>query len=274
MAAEWRRRNPQRVRQLYLKHTSRRKSLEELKAEAKARTEKICRVCKATKPLGEFLAVQRNRDGHGSECRSCCTKRTTARDRAKRKARAAEREAARLADLVPGQKRCTRCHIRKPLQDFGNDSRRKDGKMGHCKDCGREAANATSRKWRKAHPLQWQAIRLPHRASARFKRSANPKADPRERLPGIHTAKEWQDLCSKFDNRCVCCGCTGKLTQDHVVPMSWPGSSNFIDNLQPLCLSCNTSKGNRRMVDYRQTPFTGKGVEVEKRHWPVKRTSL
>ena len=40
-----------------------------------------------------------------------------------------------------------------------------------------------------------------------------------------------------------------KLTVDHIVPVSL-GGKNTIDNLQPLCLTCNSKKHNK-IIDYR-----------------------
>lgn len=42
---------------------------------------------------------------------------------------------------------------------------------------------------------------------------------------------------------CVTCGTTEDLTLDHIVPRS-KGGTNAVDNLQTMCRSCNTEKGN------------------------------
>jgi 5-methylcytosine-specific restriction endonuclease McrA len=63
------------------------------------------------------------------------------------------------------------------------------------------------------------------------------------RARGTHTEQEWHDLVAKFDLRCVRCGCTpaGRPCKDHIVPI-YVGGSDAIDNLQPLCRECNSSK--------------------------------
>ena len=67
---------------------------------------------------------------------------------------------------------------------------------------------------------------------------------------GKFTRDEWLDLCQKFGNKCLCCGRDDvKLASDHVIPISRGGSSN-IDNIQCLCKSCNSSKGDK-YIDYR-----------------------
>lgn len=66
---------------------------------------------------------------------------------------------------------------------------------------------------------------------------------------GVFTAKEFNALCKKYDNKCVKCGKDGKLTIDHVIPLSL-GGSNSIDNIQPLCQSCNSRK-HKKIADYR-----------------------
>jgi 5-methylcytosine-specific restriction endonuclease McrA len=67
---------------------------------------------------------------------------------------------------------------------------------------------------------------------------------------GKITDQEWADLCDKYGNKCLRCGKSNvKLTIDHVVPISL-GGKNVIENVQPLCLSCNSSK-HTKVIDYR-----------------------
>ena len=70
---------------------------------------------------------------------------------------------------------------------------------------------------------------------------------------GWFTKQEWSNLLAKYNYRCVRCGSKRHIAADHVVPVLLGGSSN-IDNIQPLCRKCNSSKGARSCADYRNKP--------------------
>ena len=59
---------------------------------------------------------------------------------------------------------------------------------------------------------------------------------------GSHTLKEWNNLKERFNNRCAFCFEEKKLTKDHILPL-FVGGSDYIENIQPLCKSCNSRKG-------------------------------
>lgn len=75
---------------------------------------------------------------------------------------------------------------------------------------------------------------------------------------GRFTPAEWAALCARFGNVCLACGAPGPLTADHVLPLLL-GGANTIDNIQPLCQSCNSRKGTST-TDYR--PKDNPRVEV------------
>lgn len=64
-----------------------------------------------------------------------------------------------------------------------------------------------------------------------------------------YTPEQWVRLISNYDNQCLRCGDRNQLTADHVVPVIL-GGSDGIENIQPLCKSCNSSKGTK-IADYR-----------------------
>jgi 5-methylcytosine-specific restriction endonuclease McrA len=82
-------------------------------------------------------------------------------------------------------------------------------------------------------------------------REANRRAH-KARAGGSFTQQEWHELCAYYEYTCLRCGRQEpdiELTVDHVVPLS-RGGTNDIDNLQPLCRACNTSK-HAKAIDYR-----------------------
>lgn len=160
---------------------------------------------------------------------------------------------------------CSHCREWKPLSAYYRNRVCRDGLCYECKVCHDKVAD----KWRVAHPessrrkaARWKQAN-PHRAKAN---EARYRAAYREQLvvsghnrraylkgiEGSFTTQEWQDLKARYGNRCLRCFRKEPqiaLAVDHIVPLS-KGGTNYIENVQPLCKSCNSHKA-RKHICYR-----------------------
>lgn len=70
--------------------------------------------------------------------------------------------------------------------------------------------------------------------------------------PSKCTSQRWEQIKAKYNYTCLCCGKSEpdiKLTIDHIIP-TIKGGTHTLDNVQPLCVSCNSSKGSKS-IDFR-----------------------
>jgi 5-methylcytosine-specific restriction endonuclease McrA len=117
----------------------------------------------------------------------------------------------------------------------------------------KDKRKAENKAWREANAercrenlLRWieenrERYNLAHRLKKQRKRAA-----------GTLTSTDWALVLKVYGNACLACD-KPEVTIDHVVPVS-KGGRNEIDNVQPLCGYCNTSKGTKT-IDYRPAPL-------------------
>lgn len=188
-------------------------------------------------------------------------------------------ELLRRPDGVPG-KVCTGCHRSLPITTFSKHSGIKSGLQPKCKDCVRRQHRAwylknrqrkleQNKAWDEANREQRALIshqsyvrnRELNFARVRQRREDTPEiravylANGKAKaagVPGRLMVEEWIELKRRYCYTCLACGRSEpeiKLTMDHVIPLS-KGGPNTIDNIQPLCVSCNCIK-HRKHIDYR-----------------------
>lgn len=110
---------------------------------------------------------------------------------------------------------------------------------------------ARSKAWREQNPERVIA------KNAAF-RAANPdygvmwNRHQRAReagAPGTFTLEDLNSLRKRQRNRCNGCGKRRKLGVDHIIPLS-RGGTNWPDNIQLLCHSCNGRKERKTMEEW------------------------
>lgn len=108
----------------------------------------------------------------------------------------------------------------------------------------REERDAYIKRWTQENPEMKRA------------QNRNRKARMKNAI-GKHTAKEVLELLEKQEWICIGCktlmsdkkGCKKKYTVDHIIPLV-KGGSNFISNIQLLCMSCNSSKQDTDLEEW------------------------
>lgn len=77
--------------------------------------------------------------------------------------------------------------------------------------------------------------------SEKGRKAAHRRAALLRAAEGNVSLGEWNRIKEIWGHRCAYCGTLGKLTQDHVVPLS-RGGKHVPTNLVPACVACNVSK--------------------------------
>jgi len=201
-----------------------------------------CTKCGVTKPDTEFFKDSRNKSGLRSSCKDC--------DKARGKAHYAANRKKRLA----WQKNYYRAH--------------------------QEEAVGYARQWRKDNPEKTReyhrlfAERYPekeckrHRLKGRIYYKKNPeKAKAASRAWGAKNPEKValknsrrraktsefevreKDIARIYAQPCAACGTKERITLDHIVPLA-RGGKHSVGNFQPLCHSCNCSKGAKLMTEW------------------------
>lgn len=223
-----------------------------------AEQSRVCTRCGEAKPITDFAISSMTRNGktwyaRRRVCRTCKNIEKAAWRRRMAKTR---------QHVEVSEKRCQRCREVLPISAFGVARREVDGLQGHCNAC-RKAYREANKGRILARVLQWQRDNT-DKVLARGKRyyhkhieasrlrgriNVNRRRTRKAMAGGDFSKAEWQALCEKYQYRCLACGQPKPLAADHVVPISLGGTSH-IENIQPLCQSCNSRKGNKTL-DYR-----------------------
>lgn len=194
---------------------------------------KICTRCGLWRPVTRFPKRAAMNDGYDSICKEC--RNTASRQwRKENPDRVAELNDEYYAAHHEERKAYHRAYRQEHLE--------------HLRALGRKYS-AENREYFNRYMREW-GYRNPDSIKARDQaRKARKRGNG-----GTFTGEEWKNLKLRYKHTCLRCGRQEpeiSLTVDHVIPLS-KGGHNSIDNIQPLCLSCNVAK-HIKSTDYRLT---------------------
>lgn len=177
---------------------------------------KQCNVCKNWKAISEYSPHPDHWDNLAHSCKTCSNKRNR------------EFYWGTLEHQKERSIKYRKRH-REEILKKGREWYRKN----------RKTKLKKNREWRKENPSASRAIWQRYKA-----RRMNAEGD--------FTAEQWEKILKYYspNGKCLCCKTKKDLTIDHVRPL-YMGGSNYPSNLQPLCQSCNASKGADKEIDYR-----------------------
>lgn len=195
--------------------------------------QKACTKCGQVKPLSDYQKRKDSKDGHAHWCKVCQREYD---QRPERKAKQNEQWRQRYADN-PEYREKFKARIR---GIYASDEEYREATKARAAKWDRDNKERRNTNTRRRYATHYGIIDR----QRKYKR----RADLEER--GSFTRTEWMAVCRRFKWRCAWCQEKKKLTVDHIVPLS-KGGGNTIDNIQPLCSTCNTRKKDRTM-DFRK----------------------
>lgn len=109
---------------------------------------------------------------------------------------------------------------------------------------GRKASLETREKLSNSHKVRLKKLNPNYIPYLRNSKYDNARRKRKTMNGGFHSIGEWERLKAQYNWTCPSCKKIEpeiKLTRDHIIAISIGGSDN-IENIQPLCVECNSHK--------------------------------
>lgn len=212
-------------------------------------THKLCTKCGEIKEVSNFVKDPQKKDGLYSSCKVCYKKYYKNTKEKYKPARKKWQVENREIILEKKRKRYfeNRDRLLVDMKAWHKANKEYEKKY---RENNKSHLLQKSKEWAKNNKERLNARMRRWRADNKDKVSVQ-KNNRRTREGSAKIAnEEWAQVLEKYGNKCLACGRSDvRITMDHVLPLC-KGGLNVIENVQPLCKSCN-SKKNTKHIDYR-----------------------
>lgn len=220
---------------------------------------KECIICGKFQPVSNFTVNKALKSGLSSFCKDCAAKRRKRYyendkehiNKLKRKNRKKYRDKELAYNKEYYQKtRERRLEIAKKYREDNKEKILKD--IRQYNKTHKKENKERNRNYRKNNPEKIKKIKNNYRKN-------NPETVQKHRM--TRRARKAQNGVFKVFNKelhklmnspCVACGSTNQITIDHIIPIA-RGGTHSIGNLQSLCRSCNSSKVDKTMTEWKKS---------------------
>ena len=216
--------------------------------------QKKCSKCNLKKEYDCFHKNKKSSDGFVSQCKECVKLRTQEyyrENKAKINMKSVEKYKENRDEIIEksckyyenNKEKIAKYKARYQVSNKENLAIKKSIYYGNNKDKCIES----SKEWMINNRDKWLRIQSKSRFKNRDKINAHRHKRRVIASEGDLTGSQWKEIKLSNNYSCVHCGKREpniKLTIDHIVPLS-KGGLHTMSNVQPLCKSCNSKKGNR-----------------------------
>jgi 5-methylcytosine-specific restriction endonuclease McrA len=203
---------------------------------------KACSNCKEIKPLDGFHRHKYGKNGYRAACK-VCRKATTAEYNERKKEHRqeyAKEYYAKNKTLLNKKSRVWREENKEHLSKLKMIYHEKN----------KEALNAKKRENYHANREQWIAkAKVWREKNPEKKLEANHRRRAKARQNGVYAVSA-SFMKKLYNSCCIACGSKDRISADHIIPIA-RGGRHSEGNLQPLCISCNSSKNSKTVMEWK-----------------------
>ena len=216
-------------------------------------TLKRCPRCQSLKSHAIFYNSAKSKDGKAGYCIPCTKEKVIEWQKANpdKKAASDKKQNKKPERILKSKVRKKKYFDEnrekelKKLSEWGKlNPEKRAASLKIWKDSNKEKVASAQKRYH--DKPEWRAIAaLRHQVTSAIKRAKSLNISNENCITRI----QWQAVLKRFDYSCCYCGIKGKMTLEHLEPLT-RGGGNFLGNIAPACNTCNRKKWSATLDEF------------------------